>query len=78
MWNLTSFCLETVLVSVQDRWTAYAKGTIGSEIGFDAPDGTPSWRGLSESMVRLDIVLILTQDRLRWTYLGLENHFGRT
>ena len=40
MWNLTSFCLETVLVSVQDRYMVRARRTIGSEIIFDAPDGT--------------------------------------
>jgi hypothetical protein len=39
MWNLT-FCLETVLVSVQDRCTVCAKYTNGSEIVLDAPDGT--------------------------------------
>ena len=33
--------LETVLVSEQDRCTVCAKHTIGSEIIFDAPDGTP-------------------------------------
>ena len=32
MWNLTSFCLETVLVSVQDSCTVCAKYIIGSEI----------------------------------------------
>ena len=37
MWNLVSVCLETVLVSVQDR---YARRTIVSEIVLDAPDGT--------------------------------------
>ena len=41
MWNLTSFSLEIVLVSVQDRCTVCAKRTIGSEIIFDAPSGTP-------------------------------------
>jgi hypothetical protein len=41
MWNLTSFCLETVLVSVQDRYMVYAKHTVGSEFILDAPDGTP-------------------------------------
>jgi len=41
MWDLTSFSLETVLVSVQDRSTVCAKRTIGSEIILDAPDGTP-------------------------------------
>ena len=40
MWNLTSFSLETVLVSVQDRCTVCAKRTIGSEIILDALDGT--------------------------------------
>ena len=42
MRNLTSFSLETVLVSVQDRCTVYARRTIGSEIILDAPDGTTS------------------------------------
>ena len=37
MWNLTSFHLETVLVSVQERCTVCAKRTIGSEIILDAP-----------------------------------------
>ena len=40
MWNLTSFSLETMFVSVQDRFTVCAKRTIGSEIILDAPDGT--------------------------------------
>ena len=38
MWNLTSFCLETVLVSVQDRCMVCARHTIGSEIVLDATD----------------------------------------
>ena len=37
MWNLTSFSLEILLVSVQDRCTVCAKRTIGSEIVLDAP-----------------------------------------
>jgi hypothetical protein len=41
MWNLVSFCLETVLVLVQYRCTVCAEYTIGSEIGLDAPDDTP-------------------------------------
>jgi hypothetical protein len=41
MWNLISVCLETVLVSVQDRCMVCAKRTIGSEIVLDAPDGNP-------------------------------------
>jgi hypothetical protein len=35
------FCLETVLVSVQDRCAACAKHTISSEIILDAPNGSP-------------------------------------
>ena len=35
MWNLVSVCLETVLVSVQDRCIVCAKRTIGSEIVLD-------------------------------------------
>ena len=41
MWNLTSFCSETVLVSVQHWCTVCAKRTISLEIVLDAPDGTP-------------------------------------
>jgi hypothetical protein len=41
MWNLVSVCLETVLVSVQDRSMIYAERTTGSEIVLDAPDRTP-------------------------------------
>jgi hypothetical protein len=44
MWvmsNLISVCLETVLVSVQDRCMICTKSTIGSEIILDARDGTP-------------------------------------
>ena len=41
MWNLTSFSLETVLVSVPDRCTICAKRAIGLEIILDAPDGNP-------------------------------------
>ena len=37
VWNLTSFSLEIVLVSVQDRCMVWAKRTIGSEIILDAP-----------------------------------------
>jgi hypothetical protein len=40
MSNLVLDCLETVLVSVQDRCMVCAKGTIGSEIILDAPYGT--------------------------------------
>ena len=36
-----SFCLEMVLVLVQDRSMVSTKRTIGSNIVQDAPDGTP-------------------------------------
>ena len=64
-WNLASFCLETVLVSVQDRCMVWARRTISSEIILDASDGTTRLRGSSGSsfLVCLDIVLILMQDR---------------
>ena len=42
MWNLTSFHLETVLVSVQDRCMVCARRTIVSEIIFNVPGGTTS------------------------------------
>ena len=38
MWNLNSFRLETVLVSVQDRCMVCARRTIGSEVVLDAPN----------------------------------------
>jgi hypothetical protein len=41
MSNLVLICLETVLVSVQDRCTVCVKRTIGLVIILDAPDGTP-------------------------------------
>ena len=49
MWTLTSFHLETVLVSVQDRCMVCARCTIGLQIILDAPDGTPRDMGLVES-----------------------------
>ena len=39
--NLVSICLQTVLVSVQDRCTICAKRTIGLGIVLDTPNGTP-------------------------------------
>ena len=38
MWDLTSFSLETVLVSVQDRCMVCAGRTVGSEIVLETPD----------------------------------------
>ena len=37
MWNLTSFRLETVLVSVQDKYMVCAICTINLQIILDAP-----------------------------------------
>ena len=37
MWNITSFHLETLLVSVQDREMVCPRRTIGSEIILAAP-----------------------------------------
>jgi hypothetical protein len=59
MWNLASFCLEIVLVSVQDRCTVCVKRTIGSENILDTTDGTPKWCGSSESSVHLEIAQII-------------------
>jgi hypothetical protein len=41
MCNLVLVHLESVLVSVQDRCTVYAKHTIGSKIILYSLDGTP-------------------------------------
>jgi hypothetical protein len=41
MVNLVSVCLETVLVSVQDRCTVYAKRTTSLGIILGEIDGTP-------------------------------------
>jgi hypothetical protein len=41
--------LEMVLALVQDRCTVCAKHIICLEIALDALDGTPRWRGSSES-----------------------------
>ena len=40
IWNLSSFCLEEVLASVQDRCMVCTRRSIGSEIILVAPDGT--------------------------------------
>jgi hypothetical protein len=39
-WKLVSIHLEIVLILSQDRYTVYAKRTIGLEIVLGAPDGT--------------------------------------
>jgi hypothetical protein len=40
-WKLVLVHLDIVLIFMQDRCTVCAERTIGSEIIFDAPDGTP-------------------------------------
>ena len=40
-WKLVSVLLEIVLILTEDRCTVCVERTIGSEIIFDAPDGTP-------------------------------------
>ena len=49
MWNLNSFRLETVLVSVQDRCLVCARRTIGSEIILDATDGITRYKAQVEA-----------------------------
>ena len=49
MWNLTSFRLEIVLVSVQDRCMVCTRRTIGSEIILDATDGTTRYKAQVEA-----------------------------
>jgi hypothetical protein len=50
MWNLSSFRLETVLVSVQDMCMVCVERTIGSNIILAAPNGTPRDMGHVESL----------------------------
>ena len=82
MWNLTSFSLEIVLVSVQDRCTVCAKRTMDSEIILDALDLTKGDEVQVEARfgpfgdsVNLDARFV---HRLRRTYCRLENRFGWT
>jgi len=49
MWNLSSFCLEVVLASVQDRCMVCTRRTIGSEIVLVAPDGTTRYKAQVEA-----------------------------
>ena len=64
MWNLTSFRLETVLLSVQDRCMVCAKHTIAQK-----PFWMHRWYSYVTRLkcklisVCLEIVLVLTQDR---------------
>jgi uncharacterized membrane protein len=64
MWNLILVHLEMVLVLVQDRCMVCAKHRKGSEIIFDAPDGTQvTWVIWNLVSVRLETVLVSVQDR---------------
>ena len=49
IWNLASFRLETVLVSVQDRCMVCTRRTIGSKIVLDATDGTTRYKAQVEA-----------------------------
>ena len=62
---LVSVYLEIVLSLTQDRCTVCAERSIGSEIVWDAPDGTPRvmWVKWNLVSIRLEIVLVLVQDR---------------
>ena len=40
-WKLVSVLSNIVLILTQDRCTVCVDRSIGSEIVFDAPDGTP-------------------------------------
>ena len=74
MWNLTSFRLETVLVSVQDRCMVCAKHTTGSETILDVPMVLLGDEAQVEARFGpLDIVLILTQD---WCMICAERTIG--
>jgi hypothetical protein len=53
IWNLILVYLETMLVLVQDRFMICTKHTIGSEIIFNAPDGTHGDVGHVESHLGL-------------------------
>jgi hypothetical protein len=63
MWNLASFCLETLLV--QCKMMVCARHGIGLEIVLDTLDGTTKVTRLRWKLilVLLDIMLILTQNR---------------
>jgi hypothetical protein len=47
MWNFVLASLEIVLVSVQYKCTVCTQRTIGSQIIFDARNGTPRLRDSS-------------------------------
>jgi hypothetical protein len=39
-WKLGSFCLEIVLLLMQDWYTVCVERTVGSKTVLEAPDGT--------------------------------------
>jgi hypothetical protein len=49
MWSFVLVCLETMLVSEQDRCTVCTKRTICTEIILDATNGTPSFEAQVEA-----------------------------
>ena len=64
MWNLSSFYLEVVLASMQDRCMVCTRRTIASEIILDAlmvPIADEAQ--VEDHFGHLDIVQILMQDR---------------
>jgi hypothetical protein len=64
MWNLVSVSLETMLVSVQDRFMVCAVHTTGLEIILDAHDGKcyVTWAMWNLISIYLQIVLIWMHD----------------
>ena len=66
MWNLTSFHLEIVLMSVQERYMVCTRRTIGSTGSSFRPFGHGA---------NLDARKV---HGLRQTYHWIGNHFGRT
>ena len=82
IWNLASFRLDTVLVSVQDRCMVCARRTIGSQIILDALDVPLGDEAQVEACFcsfgdSANVVVRLVHS-LRRTYHRLENRFGRT
>ena len=72
MWKLASFCLETVLVSVQDRCMVCARCIVGLQSVLDPTDATPRCRGSCG-------ISLLFVWRQCWCRLGdvghVESHF---
>ena len=82
LWEIVSFRLEIVLVSVQDRCTVCAKRTTGLDVIFNAPmvllgDEVQVEARFSPfgDSVNLDARQV---PGLRRTYRRLGDHFGHT